>query len=359
MSGVSFAPVASQSVEPPSGLVNVRSLEIGAKGDGVADDTAAIQAAIDRYPRVYLPRGRYRIDPRVGLSVRNGTQLLGDGPTETLLVADRGGGTIAQLSEYGPGSIIRRAFDPRRANAYVTRVRIADVAILMNHPPDAVTTDAIQIGLDLRNISRSLIERVHVGNVPPIGVKLPRTQRSVYLSQGYGIVFGTRSGGDIAYAGGEVNTVRDSAVWGAFKLIVHDDPALSPLSAAHNTVVETSDLQTGHSLISQESTYAHANVWRSLVLQNVVPQAGNPSPTYVIRIEGSRNRVDGGYVEASPSARYLIFLGRDSYANRIDLQTVSAGPATRTVDLGRANTISATSRLSYAPTEYRRATAKK
>ena len=34
---------------------------LGAKGDGVTDDTAAIKDAIAKYRVIYLPTGRYRV----------------------------------------------------------------------------------------------------------------------------------------------------------------------------------------------------------------------------------------------------------------------------------------------------------
>ena len=40
-------------------FVNVKAL--GAKGDGVTDDTAIIQAAFDIYPNVYIPEGNYKL----------------------------------------------------------------------------------------------------------------------------------------------------------------------------------------------------------------------------------------------------------------------------------------------------------
>ena len=53
-------PPARQSF-PGSGYVNPRDPEFGALGDGTADDTAAIQSAIDTGQPVYLPPGTYRV----------------------------------------------------------------------------------------------------------------------------------------------------------------------------------------------------------------------------------------------------------------------------------------------------------
>ena len=44
--------------------INVKDYPYLAKGDGVTDDTAAIQAAIDAYPGggiIFIPTGRYRL----------------------------------------------------------------------------------------------------------------------------------------------------------------------------------------------------------------------------------------------------------------------------------------------------------
>jgi hypothetical protein len=87
------------------------ALEIGAKGDGAADDTAALQHAVDTQRIVYLPSGRYRLTDT--LRLRADTVLIGlhpsttqldladstpgfdgVGPPKPMLLAPQGGSTI-------------------------------------------------------------------------------------------------------------------------------------------------------------------------------------------------------------------------------------------------------------------------
>lgn len=63
---------------------NVRQL--GAVGDGKADDTQALQAAIDQYDVLYLPQGQYRIT--APLTMRPSTKLIGLHPFGTQLCLD-------------------------------------------------------------------------------------------------------------------------------------------------------------------------------------------------------------------------------------------------------------------------------
>jgi sugar lactone lactonase YvrE len=64
---------------------NVRTL--GAKGDGITDDTKILQDAIDRYPTLYLPQGWYRLTAPLHLGPK--TTLIGFSPMATqLLITD-------------------------------------------------------------------------------------------------------------------------------------------------------------------------------------------------------------------------------------------------------------------------------
>jgi hypothetical protein len=68
---------------------NVREAPYNAAGNGSADDSGAIQAAIDDCPEgqvVYVPEGTYRV--ATGLSIQKGIVLRGDGPDRTRIEGD-------------------------------------------------------------------------------------------------------------------------------------------------------------------------------------------------------------------------------------------------------------------------------
>ncbi|OKH38477.1 endopolygalacturonase [[Phormidium ambiguum] IAM M-71] len=86
-----------------SGVINVKT-QFGAKGDGVTDDTAAIQAALDAYPNgnriIYLPNGVYLVSDR--LNWPEGT-VEGQEYKRTILQGQSEQGTIIKLKDNAAG----------------------------------------------------------------------------------------------------------------------------------------------------------------------------------------------------------------------------------------------------------------
>lgn len=92
-----------------------------AVGDGVADDTAALQAALDRLrvdsgPRVvFLPAGSYRITRTLRMAELLGVGLIGEDPATTRLVWDGpAAGIMLEVAGMAYSRINRLAFDGRR-----------------------------------------------------------------------------------------------------------------------------------------------------------------------------------------------------------------------------------------------------
>lgn len=77
-------PVPSDIPALPSAAswMNVRTL--GAAGDGITDDTARLQSAIDRYPVLYFPQGMYKVTET--LKLKPDTVLIGLNPITTQIV---------------------------------------------------------------------------------------------------------------------------------------------------------------------------------------------------------------------------------------------------------------------------------
>ena len=88
---LAFSALAQENAKVPTSLLNIRSL--GAVGDGLADDSAVIQTALDRVNAdggcVYIPAGTYRLANPVTVTVvaLRGLCITGDGPTSVLLPA--------------------------------------------------------------------------------------------------------------------------------------------------------------------------------------------------------------------------------------------------------------------------------
>ena len=79
-------PVPSDVQPLPSMDTWVNLKTVGAKGDGVTDDTAAIKDAIAKYPVIYLPQGKYKVTDTITLAAN--TVLVGLNPITTQLVVD-------------------------------------------------------------------------------------------------------------------------------------------------------------------------------------------------------------------------------------------------------------------------------
>lgn len=86
-------PACAQSIyteRPPDPLAVVADASAGLRGDGVADDTAALQSAIDRVAEttgqgiVFLPSGRYRISKTIYLW--SGIRLIGYGKERPVIL---------------------------------------------------------------------------------------------------------------------------------------------------------------------------------------------------------------------------------------------------------------------------------
>jgi len=78
------APIAKDIPAFPDITTWANLKTLGAKGDGVTDDTKAIQAAIDRYGAIYVPQGWYRITET--LKLREKTALIGLNPVSTQFI---------------------------------------------------------------------------------------------------------------------------------------------------------------------------------------------------------------------------------------------------------------------------------
>lgn len=143
--------VGGAARHPPAGFE--RADAYGAKGDGVADDTTSLQAALDRARRVWLSPGRvYRITRR--LQMGDGTAMSSDGSATLWMAA-------------GAGAFDNRVADRSDRSLYGERgtgLRLSgnDIALSDLFIVKAYQDDAYVIGIDVHESSRVVIRRVRL-----------------------------------------------------------------------------------------------------------------------------------------------------------------------------------------------------
>src|SRR5262245_52103200 len=116
-----FPATGDEFVGPFSSWTNVKT-DLGATGDGINDDTAAIQRGLnqldsesDRSPVLYFPAGRYRLTSTLNLTAKIYVSLVGEDPARTILLWDGPGeGTMLVVNGVDYSKFTRFRLDGRR-----------------------------------------------------------------------------------------------------------------------------------------------------------------------------------------------------------------------------------------------------
>lgn len=160
-----------QAVDTNSMAANVKW--VGAKGDGVTNDTAAIQFAIDNRDYVYIPKGTYLVS---GLNLRSGVKLFGEGATSVLKANTD---TARVINVYSSGSVI-------------TDVQVSDLRINGGgQTTDKFTGIKRAYGVYISNAQNVKIERL---TIEKCGVMHPTDAINDVNHGGYGILAESRNG---------------------------------------------------------------------------------------------------------------------------------------------------------------------
>jgi len=163
---------AAEQPHAPAGAVARSVCELGAKGDGLADDTAALQQAAERGGEIRFTRGTYRITQPIVIDLDRvgATSVVGDG-TATILMAGPGP-ALKFIGTHGGTA------DPKSVKDNVwqrQRNPLVDGLEIVGEHPEA-------IGLWLEGTMQPIVTRVAVRKSLH-GVCLTGRSRNVIVSQ--------------------------------------------------------------------------------------------------------------------------------------------------------------------------------
>lgn len=123
------------------GFLNVKKLDGGARGDGVTDDTSALNAAFDGHSTLYLPAGTYCVSgPVTWVNTSGGGWLAGAGACDTTRDGDHCPGHTTVLRGDCPGVETTASdrtvfFAPNLVNSVIQGITFRTAAYDPSRPP--------------------------------------------------------------------------------------------------------------------------------------------------------------------------------------------------------------------------------
>lgn len=163
---------------------SVRPQMFGAVGDGIADDTDAIQAALDVGGDVYIPAGRYKITKT--LFINSNTSVVGDGEGTVIFLGDNGANLTPHYwysAEVEPDYPDYYPYITTRENAH--SIRIAWLRVEGN--TEIASTD-IHVGICAESATDVLVEHVSVWKINYFPQNAPPRPSGQYRT-GWNIAF--------------------------------------------------------------------------------------------------------------------------------------------------------------------------
>jgi pectate lyase-like protein len=209
--------------------------DFGARGDGVSDDTPAIQAAINAAPNgstISFPRGTYNV-ANFAVKNRSGLSFVGEGQS-SVIKQKSGAQRIATFEGSRDIAISKLAFDANGITSYggvvfyaVTGVRIEDNLFIDSAPKPAAKTDRYSF----------VFAR---GQVPSRDIKIANNviqdlQLEVDHSQGV-VIERNRVTRAVATAGIGIFTVGDRAIAEDYQIT--DNTVIDPLGSGFSVGID-------------------------------------------------------------------------------------------------------------------------